>query len=118
MAEIKIDGKLFQERIAHFVSAWKADKRAGDAVFAGASSIVIMMGKVEETPEFHKNNAVHVRPDLMGCLRSPPFASVLALLPPSSADILLVLAARLRISYHPHALHNRYPLHPHYSEER
>jgi len=61
MADIKIDGKLFQERISHFINAWKADKRAGDAVFAGASSIVILMGKVEDNPEFHKNNAMHVR---------------------------------------------------------
>ncbi|KAJ9141688.1 FACT complex subunit SPT16 [Pleurostoma richardsiae] len=59
MAEIKIDSKLFQERIGHFVSAWKADKRSGDEVFGGVSSIVIMMGKVEEGQEFHKNNAMH-----------------------------------------------------------
>ncbi|KAI1764193.1 SPT16-domain-containing protein [Hypoxylon sp. FL1150] len=59
MADIKIDGKLFQERINHFVNAWKADKRAGDTVFGGASSIVINMGKVEESPEFQKNNAMH-----------------------------------------------------------
>ncbi|TLD21546.1 hypothetical protein PspLS_09193 [Pyricularia sp. CBS 133598] len=59
MAEIKIDGKLFQERASHFVNAWKADKRSGDALFGGASSIVVMMGKVEETPEYHKNNAMH-----------------------------------------------------------
>ena len=60
MADIKIDGKLFQERINHFVNAWKADKRAGDQVFSGVSSIVILLGKVEENPEFHKNNAMHV----------------------------------------------------------
>lgn len=60
MAEIKIDSKLFQERISHFVNAWKADKRAGDAVFGGVSSILVMMGKVEEVQEFHKNNAMHV----------------------------------------------------------
>ncbi|KAI8958495.1 SPT16-domain-containing protein [Daldinia sp. FL1419] len=59
MADIKIDGKLFQERINHFINAWKADKRAGDTVFGGVSSIVIMMGKVEENPEFQKNNAMH-----------------------------------------------------------
>ncbi|KAI1466114.1 SPT16-domain-containing protein [Daldinia caldariorum] len=59
MADIKIDGKLFQERINHFINAWKADKRAGDAVFGGVSSILIMMGKVEENPEFQKNNAMH-----------------------------------------------------------
>ncbi|KAI5923911.1 FACT complex subunit spt-16 [Camillea tinctor] len=59
MADIKIDAKLFQERINHFVNAWKADKRAGDTVFGGVSSVLIMMGKVEENPEFHKNNAMH-----------------------------------------------------------
>ncbi|KAK4122365.1 SPT16-domain-containing protein [Parathielavia appendiculata] len=59
MADIKIDSKAFQERLSHFVSAWKADKRSGDALFTGASSIVILMGKVDEEPEFHKNNAMH-----------------------------------------------------------
>ncbi len=60
MAEIKIDGKLFQERLSHFISAWKADKRSGDALFGGASSILILMGKTEETAQFQKNNAIHV----------------------------------------------------------
>ncbi|KAM0246478.1 hypothetical protein ACHAQJ_010195 [Trichoderma viride] len=59
MAEIKIDSKLFQERLSHFVTAWKNDLRTKDGLFGGASSFVIMMGKVEEVPEFHKNNAVH-----------------------------------------------------------
>ncbi|KAI1344917.1 FACT complex subunit spt-16 [Xylariaceae sp. FL0016] len=59
MGDITIDSRLFQERITHFVNAWKSDKRAGDHVFSGVSSIVIMMGKVEENPEFHKNNAMH-----------------------------------------------------------
>ncbi|EGS18632.1 uncharacterized protein CTHT_0052370 [Thermochaetoides thermophila DSM 1495] len=59
MADIKIDSKLFQERISHFISAWKADKRSGDALFGGVSSIVILMGKVDEEPEFYKNNAMH-----------------------------------------------------------
>ncbi|KAL5083499.1 FACT complex subunit domain-containing protein [Trichoderma afarasin] len=59
MAEIKIDSKLFQERLSHFVTAWKNDLRAKDGLFGGVSSFVIMMGKVEEVPEFHKNNAVH-----------------------------------------------------------
>ncbi|EQL02596.1 hypothetical protein G6O67_003682 [Ophiocordyceps sinensis] len=59
MAEITIDSKLFQERVSHFVTAWKNDLRSKDGLFAGASSIVIMMGKVEEVPELHKNNAMH-----------------------------------------------------------
>jgi nucleosome binding factor SPN SPT16 subunit len=60
MAEIKIDKNLFQERLSHFYSAWKADKRSGDAVFGGASSILVLMGKNEESAQFQKNNAFHV----------------------------------------------------------
>jgi nucleosome binding factor SPN SPT16 subunit len=60
MAEIKIDSKLFQERISHFATSWKNDLRSKDSVFGGASSVLIMMGKVEEAAEFHKNNAMHV----------------------------------------------------------
>ncbi|KAG0652062.1 Facilitates chromatin transcription complex subunit spt16 [Hyphodiscus hymeniophilus] len=59
MAEIKIDKTLFQERLSHFYSAWKADKRSGDALFNGASSILVLMGKTEETAQFQKNNAIH-----------------------------------------------------------
>lgn len=73
MADIKIDSKVFQERISHFINAWKADKRSGDALFGGVSSIIINMGKVEEVPEFHKNNAMHVRSTLPRIDR-PPFA--------------------------------------------
>jgi nucleosome binding factor SPN SPT16 subunit len=60
MADIKIDKSLFQERLSHFYSAWKADKRSGDAVFGGASSILVVMGKAEESVQFQKNNAFHV----------------------------------------------------------
>ena len=60
MAEIKIDKNLFQERLAHFTSAWKTDKRSNDAMFNGASSILILMGKTEESASFQKNNAIHV----------------------------------------------------------
>ena len=61
MADVKIDGKLFQDRLSQLVNAWKADKRSADGgVFGGVSSIVVMMGKVEEAPEYGKNNAMHV----------------------------------------------------------
>ena len=60
MAEIKIDKTLFQERLSHFVAAWKADKRSGDALFNGVSSILVLMGKTEEAAQFQKNNAIHV----------------------------------------------------------
>ncbi|TVY36366.1 FACT complex subunit [Lachnellula occidentalis] len=59
MADIKIDKNLFQERLSHFVSAWKADKRSGDSLFGGASSILVLMGKTEESAQFQKNNAIH-----------------------------------------------------------
>ena len=74
MAEITIDSKLFQERISHFATAWKNDLRSKDGLFGGASSIVVMMGKVEEVPEFHKNNAMHVSRRIRAQLRDvPPF---------------------------------------------
>lgn len=60
MADIKIDKVLFQERLSHFMSAWKTDKRNGDTLFAGASSILVLMGKTEDAAGFQKNNAIHV----------------------------------------------------------
>ena len=78
MAEIKIDKTLFQERLSHFVAAWKADKRSGDALFNGASSILVLMGKTEEAAQFQKNNAIHVRIPNIGPLpqlRSDVFCS-------------------------------------------
>ncbi|KEZ38646.1 FACT complex subunit SPT16 [Scedosporium apiospermum] len=59
MAEIKIDSQLFQERISHFVSSWKNDARSKEGLFNGASSIIILMGKAEDSQDFHKNNAMH-----------------------------------------------------------
>ena len=60
MGDIKIDKDLFQERLGQFYKAWKADKHTGDAVFGGASSILVLMGKSEEASMFQKNNAIHV----------------------------------------------------------
>ncbi|KAL9116981.1 MAG: hypothetical protein Q9187_006488, partial [Circinaria calcarea] len=59
--EVKIDKQTFQDRLSQFISAWKADKRSGDALFGGVGSIVILMGKVEDpsTSTFKKNNAMH-----------------------------------------------------------
>ena len=59
--EVKIDKQIFQERLSHFISSWKADKRSGDALFGGAGSIVVLMGKTEESNNFMKNNSMHVR---------------------------------------------------------
>lgn len=69
MAEIKIDKGKFQERLAHFISAWKTDKRSGgDALFGGASSILILMGKTEDSISFQKTNAMHVGVSLSAML--------------------------------------------------
>ncbi len=75
MADIKIDSKLFQERINSFVTSWKNDLRSKDGLFGGASSMVVMMGKVEDIPEFHKNNAIHVRDGLFDVLCSSSMAA-------------------------------------------
>ena len=61
--EVKIDKKIFHDRLSQFISAWKADKRSGDALFGGVGSMVILLGKIEDTSAstFRKNNAMHVR---------------------------------------------------------
>ncbi|KAF2104682.1 SPT16-domain-containing protein [Rhizodiscina lignyota] len=46
--EIAIDKQLFHDRLSSFQSQWKADKRAGDALFNGAGSIVVCVGKANE----------------------------------------------------------------------
>lgn len=59
--EIVIDKSTFFTRLSSFYTAWKTDKRSGNTVFGGASSIVILMGKTDEANSFQKNNAMHVR---------------------------------------------------------
>ena len=105
MAEIKIDSKIFQERISHFVTAWKNDLRTKDGLFGGASSLVVMMGKVEEIPEFHKNNAVHVR----------HHHSIEFKLCADVINWIIVLAPRLRIPNDPDAFHAGHSVYPDYS---
>ena len=59
--EVKIDKDTFQNRLSHFISTWKNDKRqSNDALFGGVGSIVILTGRNEETPTYLKNNALHV----------------------------------------------------------
>ncbi|MCJ1415358.1 FACT complex subunit spt16 [Xylographa parallela] len=57
--EVQIDKQVFHDRLGQFVSAWKADKRSGDALFSSVGSIVILLGKAEENAIFQKNNAMH-----------------------------------------------------------
>lgn len=107
MADIKIDSKIFQERITHLATAWKNDLRSKDGQFGGAASIIVMMGKVEEAPELHKNNAIHV------C-----FIDICALALAYLTYPSIVLASWLRVSDYAYALHCRHSLHPHNTEER
>lgn len=59
--EVKIDKDTFNNRLSHFVSTWKGDKRqSNDALFSGVGSIVILLGRNEESQTFQKNNAMHV----------------------------------------------------------
>jgi hypothetical protein len=108
MADIKIDSKVFQERMSHFINAWKADKRSGDALFGGVSSMVVLMGKVDEEPEFYKNNAMHVRLTESSSAQCRPALTIAP----------AVLATRLRIPNDADALHSRHALHPHDPKER
>ena len=59
--EISIDKQLFHDRLGSFVAKWKADKRAGDAVFQGASSIATVVGKASEPGSYLKPAAFQVR---------------------------------------------------------
>ncbi|KAK3377832.1 transcription elongation complex subunit [Podospora didyma] len=102
MADIKIDSKVFQERISHFINAWKADKRSGDALFAGASSIVILMGKVtDQNPEFHKNNAMHF------WLLGYEFPTTLMLL---TLDNIFILTTQKKAKYLDQVKGGRFPV--------
>ncbi|KAJ5584102.1 FACT complex subunit s.t1.c16 [Penicillium hispanicum] len=61
MAEqIAIDKNTFFNHLSSFYASWKADKRSGNALFGGAGSIVILMGKTKsDESSFQKNNAMH-----------------------------------------------------------
>ena len=58
--EVKIDKTQFHDRLNQLISAWKADRRSGDAIFGGVGSIVILLGKSDD-PGYQKSNALHVR---------------------------------------------------------
>jgi hypothetical protein len=111
MAEIKIDSKLFQERISHFVTAWKNDLRSKDSLFNGAQSLIVMMGKVEEIPEFHKNNAIHV------CDPFPRNEKSKIGLEMNTYKIL-VLAPWIRVSYNINVIYAGHAVHSHNGKKR
>ena len=114
--EIKIDKEVFENRASHFISTWKADKRSGDALFGGVGSIVILMGKTEESNSFQKNNAMHVSiPQLRSttAVARGHWEGLLRLM-----DIhRSVLVNRLRIPGDTFINHNRSSLHSHDGKE-
>ncbi|KAL4912206.1 FACT complex subunit spt16 [Aspergillus aurantiobrunneus] len=57
--EIVIDKTVFSNRLSSLYTSWKADKRSNHPTFGGVGSIVILMGKTDETNSFQKNNAIH-----------------------------------------------------------
>ncbi|RCI12835.1 hypothetical protein L249_0974 [Ophiocordyceps polyrhachis-furcata BCC 54312] len=101
MPEIKIDSKLFQERISHFATAWKNDLRSKDGLFGGATSILVMMGKVEEIPELHKNNALHF------WLLGYEFPTTLMLF---TVDILYILTTQKKVKHLEQLKGGRFPI--------
>jgi hypothetical protein len=58
--EIVIDKQLFHERLNNFVTKWKADKRSGDQIFNGATSIATVVGKASEQGSYLKPAAFQV----------------------------------------------------------
>lgn len=56
--EVSIDKTTFHNRLSAFISQWRQDKRNGDSLFAGASSICIVMGKSDESQGFTKTSAM------------------------------------------------------------
>lgn len=59
--DIVIDKQLFHDRLGSFVAKWKADKRAGDALFQGAGAIATVVGKKSEPGSYLKPAAFQVR---------------------------------------------------------
>lgn len=57
--EVKIDKQLFHTRLGHFISTWKDSKK--NEAYAGAGSIVVVMGKTEEGA-YSKSLSLHVCP--------------------------------------------------------
>ncbi|EAS37200.2 FACT complex subunit spt16 [Coccidioides immitis RS] len=58
-SDTKIDKAAFSNRLSTLYSAWRADKRSANPLFGGATSIVILTGKTEDTNSFQKSNAMH-----------------------------------------------------------
>ncbi|KAF2158840.1 hypothetical protein M409DRAFT_30712 [Zasmidium cellare ATCC 36951] len=56
--EVSIDKAAFHTRLSSLITQWKADKRSSNDVFGDVGSIVVVMGKSDETQGFHKANGM------------------------------------------------------------
>ncbi|GAB7359749.1 hypothetical protein MBLNU230_g6921t1 [Neophaeotheca triangularis] len=56
--EVSIDKANFHTRLSSLIGQWKADKRSGNNAFSDVGSIVITMGKSDESQGFQKANAI------------------------------------------------------------
>ncbi|KAF1829833.1 SPT16-domain-containing protein [Decorospora gaudefroyi] len=88
--DIVIDKALFQDRLGNLVAKWKADKRSGDQVFHGASSIVTLVGKASEPGTYLKPAAFQL------WLLGYEFPATLFILTP---DLLQIVTTKKKASY-------------------
>ncbi|PSN69825.1 SPT16-domain-containing protein [Corynespora cassiicola Philippines] len=88
--QIQIDKQLFHERLSSFVTKWKADKRSGDQIFGGASSIVTLVGKPSDPSQYLKPAAFQL------WLLGYEFPSTLFVLTP---DLLQIVTAKKKAAY-------------------
>ena len=118
MEDVKIDSKLFQERVSQLASAWKKDLPSGPSgVFAGAGSILIMSGSGNA---LEKNIAIQVTLYYQAShFHFIPLLNLTSRFPADSpSSITLDLVVWLRVPIDLNALHARHPLCCHHSQER
>lgn len=58
--EITIDKTVFHDRLSSFINQWRNDKRAGDVLFGGSDSIVLLVGKASDAGTYNKTTAFQV----------------------------------------------------------
>ncbi|KAF2132040.1 SPT16-domain-containing protein [Dothidotthia symphoricarpi CBS 119687] len=88
--EIVIDKQLFHERLSNFVAKWKTDKRSGDSIFQGASSIATVVGKQSDPGIYLKPAAFQL------WLLGYEFPSTLLIITP---DLLQIVTTKKKASY-------------------
>ncbi|KAF7190408.1 FACT complex subunit spt16 [Pseudocercospora fuligena] len=56
--EVSIDKTQFHTRLSNLITAWKADKRSGNALYGDVGSIVVVVGKSDQDGVFYKANSM------------------------------------------------------------